>query len=117
MHVDIAAGQLPTAARWLPVYTIFFHNAAAVVTVCNPHTRAAYERPIRQGLRHCDRLGKEKDLAQISPRDVGTYLDGLDDAAPTKKLHLSGLRHFFDTVVTRHVVVLNPAPVCRLSKV
>jgi integrase/recombinase XerD len=73
----------------------------------NPHTRAAYERAIRLFLGHCDRLGK--DLAHISPRDVGTYLDGLSYAPATKKLHLSGLRHFFDTLVSRHVVVLNPA--------
>jgi len=33
----------------------------------------------------------------------------LDYAPATKKLHLSGIRHFFDTLVTRHVVVLNPA--------
>jgi site-specific recombinase XerD len=73
----------------------------------NPHTRAAYERAIRQFLTHCELLGKE--LANVSPRDVGSYLDGLDYAAATKKLHLSGIRHFFDTLVTRHVVVLNPA--------
>lgn len=73
----------------------------------NPHTRAAYERAIRQFLKHCELRGK--DLPSVSPRDVGDYLDGLDYAAATKKLHLSGLRHFFDTLVTRHVVVLNPA--------
>jgi len=73
----------------------------------NPHTRAAYEHAIRQFLKHCKRLGK--DLPHISPRDVGTYLDGLDYAPATKKLHLSGLRHFFDTLVSRHVIVLNPA--------
>ncbi len=73
----------------------------------NPHTRTAYERAIRQFLRHCDLLGK--DLVHISPRNVGTYLDGLNYAPATKKLHLSGLRHFFDTLVSRHVVVLNPA--------
>jgi len=73
----------------------------------NPHTRAAYERAIRQFLEHCDQLGK--DLPHISPRDVGAYLDGLDYAPATKKLHLSALRHFFDTLVIRHVVVLNPA--------
>lgn len=37
------------------------------------------------------------------------YLDGLDYAVATKKLHLSAIRHFFDTLVTRHVVILNAA--------
>lgn len=73
----------------------------------NPYTRARYEHAIRKFLEHCDGLGK--DLTNVSPRDVGSYLDSLDYAASTKKLHLSGLRHFFDTLVTRHVVVLNPA--------
>ena len=41
----------------------------------NRHTRAAYERAIRQFLRHCDRQCKE--LPTITPMDVGTYLDGL----------------------------------------
>jgi site-specific recombinase XerD len=40
---------------------------------------------------------------------VGQYLDGLRYAPATKKLHLAALRHFFDELVVRHVVVLNPA--------
>ena len=73
----------------------------------NPHTRAAYERAIRYFLAHCEAHGKE--LATIFPRDVGSYLDGLNYAPATKKLHLSAIKHFFDTLVTRHVVVLNAA--------
>ena len=73
----------------------------------NPYTRIAYGRAVNQFLRHCELLGRE--LPQISPRDVASYLDGLTLAPATKKLHLAGLRHFFDTLVTRHVIVLNPA--------
>lgn len=73
----------------------------------NPYTRAAYERAIRRFLSHCDALGKQ--LPTVSPRDVGNYLDQQDYAPATKKLHLSAIRHFFDTLVTRHVVMLNPA--------
>lgn len=73
----------------------------------NAHTRAAYERAIRRFLTHCQRLNKE--LPTVSPRDVGSYLDEQDYAPATKKMHLSAIRHFFDTLVTRHVVVLNPA--------
>lgn len=73
----------------------------------NHHTRAAYERAIRRFLSHCDALGKQ--LPTVSPRDVGNYLDQQDYAPATKKLHLSAIRHFFDTLVTRHVVMLNPA--------
>ena len=73
----------------------------------NPHTRAAYERAIRQFLAHCD--AQKKQLPTVSPRDVGGYLDAQDYAPATKKLHLSAIRHFFDTLVTRHVIMLNPA--------
>ncbi|MCC7334666.1 MAG: site-specific integrase [Pirellulaceae bacterium] len=73
----------------------------------NRHTRLAYERAVKQFMRHCEALGRE--LTQISPRDVASYLDQLDYATTTKKLHLAGLRHFFDALVTRHVIVLNPA--------
>lgn len=73
----------------------------------NPHTRAAYERAIRRFLSHCERLNKQ--LPTVSPRDVGSYLDEQDYAPATKKLHLSAIRHFFDTLVTRHVILLNPA--------
>lgn len=73
----------------------------------NLHTRAAYERAIRRFLAHCDALGKQ--LSTVSPRDVGSYLDEQDYAPATKKLHLSAIRHFFDKLVTRHVIMLNPA--------
>lgn len=73
----------------------------------NAHTRAAYENAIRRFLTHCQWMNKQ--LPTVSPRDVGSYLDEQDYAPATKKLHLSAIRHFFDTLVTRHVVVLNPA--------
>jgi len=73
----------------------------------NPRTRRAYSHVVRQFLEHCRQPGR--DLTRIAPRDVGLYLDSLAYAPATKKLHLAGIRHFFDSLVTRHVVVLNPA--------
>jgi len=67
----------------------------------NPNTRDAYERAIRRFLKHCEARGKE--LHNVTPADVGCYLDDLDFAVATKKLQLSALRHFFDTLVSRHV--------------
>jgi site-specific recombinase XerD len=80
----------------------------------NPHTRAAYGHAVTKFLRHCE--GLDKTLSHISPRDVGDYLDTLDYATATKKLHLSALRHFFDTLVTRHAVILNPAASVRAER-
>jgi site-specific recombinase XerD len=40
---------------------------------------------------------------------VGSYLDQLEASVPSKKLALAALRRFFDVMVLRHVVALNPA--------
>lgn len=80
----------------------------------NPNTRDAYERVIRRFLKHREERGKE--LHNVTPADVGRYLDGLDFAVATKKLQLSALRHFFDTLVSRHVIVLNPASSVRAER-
>ncbi len=80
----------------------------------NPHTRAAYGHAVRKFLAYCECL--DKTLSQIAPRNVGDYLDHLDYAPATKKLHLSAIRHFFDTLVTRHAVILNPAASVRAER-
>jgi integrase/recombinase XerD len=56
------------------------------------------------------------ELRQISPGLVGRYLDQHGGSIPTKKLHLAALRGFFDKLVLRHVVVLNPAGSVRAER-
>jgi len=73
----------------------------------NPHTRRAYSHAVRQFLRWCE--AHRLQLREITPRWVGTYYDELHASIPTKKQHLSALRCFFDQLVLRHAVVLNPA--------
>lgn len=73
----------------------------------NPHTRAAYLFAVRRFLAWCD--ARQAELARITPGMLGMYFDGLSGSVPTKKLHLSAIRSFFDVLVQRHVVVLNPA--------
>lgn len=73
----------------------------------NENTRAAYSHAVRQFLTYCETLGLS--LNRVSPRIIRYYIDGLDNAKPTKKLHLSAIRGFFDMLVLRHAVVLNPA--------
>src|SRR5205085_1372149 len=48
-------------------------------------------------------------LTGVMPGHVGAYLDGLPGRPPTRKLALAALRSFFDILVTRHVLILNPA--------
>src|SRR5579871_5938828 len=76
----------------------------------NEHTRAAYLVALRRFLSWVEARGLE--LNRITPRDVGQYLDWLrkeSTSVATRKQHLAALRHFFDALVTRHVLVLNPA--------
>jgi site-specific recombinase XerD len=80
----------------------------------NTYTRRAYGRAVCHFLNHCRQA--TLDLSRIAPRDVGLYLDSLTYAPATKKLHLSALRHFFDTLVTRHVIILNPAASVRAER-
>ncbi len=73
----------------------------------NPHTQKAYMAAVRRFLSWCEGQGVE--LATITPGQVGQYLAGLGGSAAKRNLHLSALRGFFDRLVNRHVVILNPA--------
>jgi integrase/recombinase XerD len=80
----------------------FFH-----ADIRNPHTRRAYRQAVTRFLRFVQ--SDVQTLAMITPAHVGRYFDQLAVSATTKKLHLSALRHFFDRMVNRHVMVLNSA--------
>jgi site-specific recombinase XerD len=73
----------------------------------NPHTRRAYQHAVHCFLDCARQHGLS--LTGISPRHVGEYLSRLAGSIATRKLHLAALRHFFDELVTRHAVLLNPA--------
>lgn len=92
-----AAGQHAKFA-----YEEFFH-----ARLSNQHTRRAYFRAVSRFLKWCQ--DQSVELQCISPADVGRYLDALSLSVASKKQVLAALRHFFDGMVTRHAVVLNPA--------
>jgi integrase/recombinase XerD len=73
----------------------------------NPYTQRAYRSAVRRFLIWCEKKGVE--LASISPGMAGQYLAALGGSAAKRNLHLSALRGFFDRLVQRHVVMLNPA--------
>jgi site-specific recombinase XerD len=73
----------------------------------NPFTRKVYLRAISSFVRWCEL--HHLDLIRVTPADVARHLDDLPLAPPTRKLHLSALRRFFDQLVLRHVILLNPA--------
>jgi integrase/recombinase XerD len=82
--------------------------------IANDHTRAAYERAVRCFLAWCRNDGHE--LHTITAADVGQYLRQLPGGLSKKKQHLSGLRRFFNLLVERHLVVVNPAAVAETER-
>ena len=74
--------------------------------ISNPHTRRAYARPVGRFLLWCEE--QDIELRQVTPGLAGRFIEELPGSDPTKNLALAALRHFFDALVTRHVVALNP---------
>lgn len=73
----------------------------------NAHTRRSYLQAVRQFLHWCEQ--QCVDLPRITPGLIGRYFDQHTGSAPTRKLHMSAIRGLLDTLVQRHVIVLNPA--------
>jgi integrase/recombinase XerD len=84
--------------------------------IANAYTRRNYAHAVRDFLAWCDHPDRQIPLVWITPGHVGDYLIGLDRATPTKKLRLAALRKFFDLLVVRHVVLLNPAASVRAER-
>lgn len=111
---DPDASRLPslinragTAAQF--AYEEFFHGRLR-----NPATRKAYGHAVSEFLSWCEVRGTT--IERIAPAHIGRYLDALPHAVTTKKLRLAALRCFFDALVTRHVVILNPAASVRAER-
>ena len=79
--------------------------------ISNHHTRKNYNHAVRRFLAWCE--DRNQELIDITPGDVGRYIQKLPLAVPTKLLHLAALRKFFDRMVNRHVIVINPAATVR----
>jgi integrase/recombinase XerD len=78
------------------------------------HTRRAYHRAVKNFLGWAET--RHLPLTGISPAQVGSYLDELTLAPSSTKQILAGLRHFFDGLVTRHAIPLNPAASVRAER-
>lgn len=72
----------------------------------NEHTRRAYGRYVRLFLERC--ATDDLTLRQITPADAARFIRDLAPSVSTQKVALAALRRFFDLLVTRHVVILNP---------
>ena len=110
--------EQPGSAKPLPVLIANAGGAAAFVwdeffsgEIRNSNMRRAYAHAVRQFLTWAET--QRAELARITPGQVGQYIDQLDASMPTKKQHLAALKGFFDKLVLRHVVLLNPAACVR----
>jgi integrase/recombinase XerD len=82
--------------------------------VRNPHTRTSYMRAVRRFLQWIEQ--QQIDLPRITPGMVGHYFNELPLSTPSKKVHLAGVRAFFDVLVNRHVIMLNPSSSVRTER-
>jgi integrase/recombinase XerD len=75
-------------------------------SISNEHTRRAYGRIVGRFLSWCDK--HKIELRNITPGLAGEYIGQLEGSEPTKNQALAALRKFFDALVQRHAVALNP---------
>jgi integrase/recombinase XerD len=138
---DAALPALPNAPRSsIPVPPIVDAAGKAArfawreffeASLANRYTRKNYVYAVMRFLSWADKQGLQ--LLDIMPGDVGLYLGQLKAAparsrkcstasaekplaTPTKKLHLAALRGFFDCLVHRHVIAINPAATARTER-
>lgn len=106
-NIEGNSGNIPAIILESGNSARFAYEEFFFARIRNPHTRRAYQHAVHRFLDWCRLLSLP--LSAISPRHVGEYLQRLNGSIATRKLHLAALRHFFDELVTRHAVVLNPA--------
>ncbi len=99
--------------------------------LANPHTRKNYIHAVTRFLGWAEENGLH--LLDIGPLHVGRYIKHLKAtpsrgrkrriaveekllATPTRKLHLAALRGFFDCLVQRHAIAINPAATARTER-
>jgi integrase/recombinase XerD len=110
----VTARQAPEFVRLAGKAAEFAWEEFFQAGIANAHTRKNYLHAVRKFLAWAER--RDLELGRISPGDVGTYFQELTVAVPTKKLHLAALKKFFDNLVNRHAVLINPAATVRAER-
>jgi integrase/recombinase XerD len=101
----VPAPALPAAIERAGGNARFAYDEFFKATINNEHTRRAYTRIVGRLLAWCEK--NDIELRLITPGLAGDYIGQLEGSATTKNQALAALRHFFDAMVTRHVVPLN----------
>lgn len=114
---DIPDG-LPAIIQRAGANAVFATREFFSGTIRNEHTRRAYLHAVQLFLGWAEKHGGG-ELTQIAPWHVGRYLEEMTAAGTsiaTRNMRLSALRHFFDNLVNRHAIALNPARTVRGEK-
>jgi site-specific recombinase XerD len=114
----MAKDLVPAGAAALPIPTVaiavlqrtpnatFAAEEFFKANISNEHTRRAYGRIVGRFLGSCNK--RKLGLHNVTPGLAGEYIGHLEGSAPTKNQALAALRKFFDALVQRHAVGLNP---------
>jgi integrase/recombinase XerD len=107
---SVVAGELPEIIHRAGANAVFAAKEFFSGTIRNEHTKRAYLHAVKRFLKWAEKHGG-RELMQVAPWHVGQYFTELakTTSIATRNQHLSALRHFFDGMVTRHAIVLNPA--------
>ena len=103
---ELRVQEFPPVLQRAGVTACFAADEFFSARISNPETRRAYGRAVGWFLEFCER--EDVELAHVTPGLAGRFLRDLPVSAATKNQALAALRHFFDALVTRHAVVLNP---------
>ena len=101
-----ALDRAPAVLQRAGSNALFAADEFFAARISNPHTRRAYARIVARFLSWCGNQNLE--LRQVSPGRAGRFIDQLPGDSPTQNQALAALRHFFDALVIRHAVALNP---------
>ena len=105
--LSVESGEIPAIITAANKNAVFAYTEFFGAEIENPHTYRAYRHAVDTFLSWCEEQGCP--LQKIGPAVIGGYIRKLPGSKPTKKLHLAAIRNFFDKLVVRHAVVLNPA--------
>jgi len=110
----VSARNAPEIVKCIGQATEFAWEEFFQGELANPHTRKNYIHAVKKFLAWCEE--RNLQLICVTPGDVGAYFQELPLAVPTTKLHLAALRKFFDRLVNRHVIVINPVATVRAER-
>lgn len=107
---SVVSDDLPDIIHRAGANAVFAAKEFFKGTIRNAHTQRAYRHAVKLFLAWAEKHGGG-ELSQIAPWHVGEYFAEMAQSTSiaTRNQHLSALRHFFDGMVTRHAIVLNPA--------